>query len=718
MSSHPVPSYSEIRNKTQEVFGRRPCLWQIQVVHAILKGERDVVSISATGSGKTLTFWMPLLFRPQGIQIVVAPLNILGTQNVVSLDKLGIKAFALHAESATHENFKAIEDGKYRVIITNPETLMKDDGGFEKLWKTEKFTSRVISVVWDEAHCISKWGDFRPEYKLAGRLRYLIPEGIPYFVTSATLPPAVLDDVSDIMRLRKNTYTLKRSNDRPNVHLVVREFQYAMNSFLDLAFLVPDNPGPHWKPPKFLVFFDDIAESVAATKFLKSRLPPEYHGQLKVVWFNADMTPEFRDDHTTKLTNGEVLGLCCTDSFGMGIDLQDIELIIQWRVTCDLCTLWQRFGRGARNPTLQATALLFVESKYLDANRQKKAENKEKRAQKQLKKKRKVDDTKDINSSGHPSKRLRLAAETPSGNGPALGGPEATMLQVDGVRSGAATEKDAQVSTDPRDELDAERERVYAKRETKNGEKVKITGDGLEPAMDDLVNAATRHFKCYRRPVMVYFGNTQHASHHEQCDINSPTGCSRCVINTPTICCELCSPNHFKDFARVSIPKPTTAPSRSKIKDYTAARSDMELRDALHDYRKTLCIQKFGPANFKNYGAGAVMSHAILQRIVDCAHACKIQSKEDLARETKWGGANEYGDEVVKLIKAHSNPPRTTTPLVSTPLRACAQASNQPALSVLRDVRTPAKRQCSKCGALDHIGAFHVFLPVSLSIHA
>ena len=56
----PLPSIYDIRNKTQQFFGVRPCLWQIRVVvQEILKGERDVVSIAETGMGKTLTFWMP-----------------------------------------------------------------------------------------------------------------------------------------------------------------------------------------------------------------------------------------------------------------------------------------------------------------------------------------------------------------------------------------------------------------------------------------------------------------------------------------------------------------------------------------------------------------------------------------------------------------------------------------------------------------------------------
>ena len=58
------------------------------------------------GVWKTLTFWMPLLFVPEAIQIVVTPLNILGKKNVETLAKVGIKAISITAETATAENFR------------------------------------------------------------------------------------------------------------------------------------------------------------------------------------------------------------------------------------------------------------------------------------------------------------------------------------------------------------------------------------------------------------------------------------------------------------------------------------------------------------------------------------------------------------------------------------------------------------------------------------
>lgn len=98
-----VPQLSEIRERTQQNFGVRPCLWQLKVAEALLKGQ-DVICTAGTGMGKTLGFWIPLLFRADGMQIIVTPLNLLGKQNAESLAKAGIQAIAFNSETATHAN--------------------------------------------------------------------------------------------------------------------------------------------------------------------------------------------------------------------------------------------------------------------------------------------------------------------------------------------------------------------------------------------------------------------------------------------------------------------------------------------------------------------------------------------------------------------------------------------------------------------------------------
>lgn len=104
-SSDALPSLEEIRRKTFETFGKRLCLFQAKAVLTLLKRKNHGILISGTGSGKTLVFWVPLLFRPKAIQIVVTPLNVLGKQNVDNLARAGIKAVSVTAKTATNETF-------------------------------------------------------------------------------------------------------------------------------------------------------------------------------------------------------------------------------------------------------------------------------------------------------------------------------------------------------------------------------------------------------------------------------------------------------------------------------------------------------------------------------------------------------------------------------------------------------------------------------------
>ncbi|KAF9224789.1 hypothetical protein BS17DRAFT_635167, partial [Gyrodon lividus] len=57
-----------------------PCDWQIHLGHAQLE-RKDVIIVSPIGSGKTMTFWIPMLFNAAGIMIIITPLNILGEKN-------------------------------------------------------------------------------------------------------------------------------------------------------------------------------------------------------------------------------------------------------------------------------------------------------------------------------------------------------------------------------------------------------------------------------------------------------------------------------------------------------------------------------------------------------------------------------------------------------------------------------------------------------------
>lgn len=45
------------------------------------------------------------------------------------------------------------------------------------------------------------------------------------------------------------------------------------------------------------------------------------------------------------------------------MDIGDVEIVVQYKATCELCTLWQRFGRAARSSDIAGTGILLVEKK-------------------------------------------------------------------------------------------------------------------------------------------------------------------------------------------------------------------------------------------------------------------------------------------------------------------------------------------------------------------
>ncbi|KAF8430431.1 hypothetical protein L210DRAFT_3418105 [Boletus edulis BED1] len=108
---------------------------------------------------------------------------------------------------------------------------------------------------------------------------------------------------------------LRRSSDRPNIKIGIRQIKYALSSFADLAFLVPAGYKESDPPlPKFLVFFDNISDSIAAARFLRRRLPRALKDAIK--WFNADMSVTFKETELDNLLTGKTRGLCTTTSFG------------------------------------------------------------------------------------------------------------------------------------------------------------------------------------------------------------------------------------------------------------------------------------------------------------------------------------------------------------------------------------------------------------------
>lgn len=225
------------------------------------------------------------------------------------------------------------------------------------------------------------------------------------------------------------------------------------------------------------------------------------------------MSNTFRDDEVVALRQSDVWGLCATDSFGMvcnihglsmvkielcwqGMDLTDVQVVVQWWASCNLMTLWQRLGWGARDCTYTATAIFLVEKDHFDGECEKKRVRK-------LKKQ---------NTPLQPitNKRVRTTSNISQ---------RAVVDNVEGF-SGSSDESETEeltsvaltvpVREEPENENSRSRKKEIKISQLRHRYSTTVSAprkkksDPLEPAMDDLVNAQSRKLGCRRIPFQAY----------------------------------------------------------------------------------------------------------------------------------------------------------------------------------------------------------------------
>lgn len=138
---------------------------------------------------------------------------------------------------------------------------------------------------------------------------------VPFYITSATIPRSMISDIKDKLFI-KNCQLFQRTNDRPNIHLMVRKMQHPQNTYHDLAFLIPKSWTPDQPLPwKFMVFFNSKKEAEDAALYLMNLVPLEVRE--KFLWFHAGMSGFFRVEQIESFRNGETWGLELTDAGGM-----------------------------------------------------------------------------------------------------------------------------------------------------------------------------------------------------------------------------------------------------------------------------------------------------------------------------------------------------------------------------------------------------------------
>lgn len=316
---------------------------QEEIVDAAIYG-KDVLALLPTGGGKSICFQVPGIAR-EGLTVVISPLIALMEDQVLQLQKKGIRAKAISSAMSYREIDITLDNAKQGVIdflYLSPERL-----------QTPIFLERVKGMkigllVVDEAHCISEWGhDFRPSYRKIKALRELLPN-IPMMAVTATATPVVKEDIIQQLQL-KNPSIFEAPFVRPNISYEVYRVENKYKAIRRVIGYFPHQTG---------IIYCQKRKSV---KSLAQHLIS--HG-LKVGIYHGGMNTKDRSEMLKAWLDNRFHIMIATNAFGMGIDKPDVRFVAHYEFPDNPEALFQEAGRAGRDGEESRTFVFFNDTEF------------------------------------------------------------------------------------------------------------------------------------------------------------------------------------------------------------------------------------------------------------------------------------------------------------------------------------------------------------------
>ena len=295
---------------------------------------RDIIGQAQTGSGKTLAFGIPVLNKlfvpdrsPQAI--ILCPTRELCVQVADEIKKLAkdmnkVKVLAVYGGQAIGRQIRVLNKGVHIVVGTPGRVIDHIERGTLDLIGIE-------TVVLDEADEMLDMG-FREDIELI--LRHT-PKQRQTLLFSATMP----DEIKKITKLYQNNPKFIKISDSRKTIPKIKQFSFKSDDrdkIDDLCKLIEFYDFNLW-----LIFCNTRRRVDFVYRNLK-------RNGYKVDSIHGDMTQKVRDKVMNKFRNGNISILVASDIAARGIDVSEIDVVVNYDIPQNPEDYIHRIGRTAR----------------------------------------------------------------------------------------------------------------------------------------------------------------------------------------------------------------------------------------------------------------------------------------------------------------------------------------------------------------------------------
>lgn len=341
------------------------------------KDFRDVFVTAPTGSGKSVMFQVPAIYLAEKynlLTIVISPLIGLMNDQVKNLELKNYR----HARTINSDISPIIKEdivtkvgeGEYDILYISPETLLSRSD-VEQL-----IGDRTIGMIAiDEAHIVTTWGkQFRPDYWYLGdhirklRKQQIKNKGRSFVVATFTataiyhgIEDMYTETINSLHMLNPITYLgyVKRKDIIINIDKKKKErgerTEYELDKFKQIEELLIRAIVTN---KKTLIYFPTVALINRCYEYLRSQNKIGH-----VAMYYGTLSKDMKQENYEKFYAKEKLLMLATKAFGMGIDINDIEIVAHFAPTGNVCDYVQEIGRAARKDGLEGEAIYHYNPK-------------------------------------------------------------------------------------------------------------------------------------------------------------------------------------------------------------------------------------------------------------------------------------------------------------------------------------------------------------------